>query len=183
MTTLNPIPSQENADDLEDYLDIPTLATPLKAELSDLAFQNVVNTPVNTPIHHEFNAKPIEASTMIETVDFNPEITPPTIAATPSVPSNHAVLEYIQVMIQQADAAEKTAKEALLYDKVVQSLMPNLKKELRLWLNTVLEEESRQLHKAVMQRFEGDADQLIGSLANIQAQVKILLKQEDVKNG
>jgi hypothetical protein len=162
--TPNSISLQEMTDDLEDYLDIPTLATPLKGAMPDMAFQNMQDTPSNSATHDEMNVSPS---------------TERTVSAPLSVPSNHAVLEYIQVMMQQADAAEKTAKEALLYDKVVKSLIPSLKKELRLWLNTVLEEESRQLHKAVMQRFEADSDQLVGSLANIQDQVKNLLKQEE----
>ena len=166
-------------DDSDDYLDIPTLATPFKGEMPDITFQNTTNDAIDAAIHQEPNVQPIEEPMVFETVSFSPEITQPTAAAPLSVPSNHAVLEYIQVMMQQADAAEKAAKEALLYDKVVKSLMPSLKKEMRLWLNTVLEEESRQLHKAVMQRFESDADQLVGSLANIQAQVKTLLKQEE----
>jgi hypothetical protein len=163
--TSNSISLQEMTDDLEDYLDIPTLATPLKGEMpADMVFQNMQDTPSNSATHDEMKVSPSAE---------------PTVSAPLSTPSNHAVLEYIQVMMQQADAAEKTAKEVLLYDKVVKSLMPSLKKELRLWLNTVLEEESRQLHKAVMQRFEADSDQLVGSLANIQDQVKTLLKQEE----
>lgn len=177
--TSNSISLQEMTDDLEDYLDIPTLATPLKGAMPDMPFQNTMGDAIDSAIHQELNVKPIEAPRVFETVSFSPEITQPTAAAPLSVPSNHAVLEYIQVMMQQADAAEKAAKEALLYDKVVKSLMPSLKKEMRLWLNTVLEEESRQLHKAVMQRFEADSDQLVGSLANIQDQVKTLLKQEE----
>jgi len=179
MNTPNSTTPQEMTDDSDDYLDIPTLATPFKGEMPDLTFQNTTNDAIDAAIHQELNVKPIEVPRVFETVSFSPEITQPTAAAPLSVPSNHAVLEYIQVMMQQADAAEKAAKEALLYDKVVKSLIPSLKKELRLWLNTVLEEESRQLHKAVMQRFEADSDQLVGSLDNIQDQVKTLLKQEE----
>ncbi|MBY0345249.1 MAG: hypothetical protein K2P98_00090 [Neisseriaceae bacterium] len=184
MNTSDQIINLEIHDDLGDDLGIPTLATPFKGEMLNISFQNTIDNTKNKVIDEEINAEPRETTMVTETVDFktfdfSPNIAPETVSTPLAVPSNHDILEYIQVMIQQANVAEKAAKEALLYEKVVESLLPSLKKELRLWLNTILDEESRQLHKAVMQRFEADSDQLIGALNNIQEQVKILSQQEE----